>query len=62
MEHVQNRQIRIPGPPRERCVQGSCEKLGANPKEVRKMLQLLGKRAAMHELSHNLTGRPSKIR
>jgi hypothetical protein len=61
MKQMPNRQIRIPGPPLH-CVRNTCDKAGANPKEVRKMLQLLGKRAAIYELAHNLKDRPPKFR
>ncbi len=61
MKQIPNRQVRIPGPPLH-CVQKTCDKAGASPKEVRKMLQLLGKRAALHELSQNLKDRPPKFR
>ncbi|MCJ8518898.1 hypothetical protein ABID21_001796 [Pseudorhizobium tarimense] len=44
------------------CVKATCGKAGASPKEIRKMLQLLGKKATMHELAHNLKDRPPKFR
>lgn len=61
MKQLRNRLTNIPRAPLH-CVQKTCDKAGAHPKEVRKMLQLLGKRAAMHELAHNLKDRPPKFR
>lgn len=58
---MQNRQVRIPGP-RDHCVETSCTKFGVGPKEAKRMLQLLGKRAAMHEIALNLRGTPPKFR
>jgi hypothetical protein len=57
-----NRQVRNPGPPRDHCVKSSCDQVGVSAEEARKMMQLLGKRAAQHELSHNLKDRPPKFR
>ncbi|KKX33991.1 hypothetical protein [Rhizobium sp. LC145] len=62
MKHVDNRQVRVPGPPRDHCVETSCGKAGISEKETQKMLRLLGKRAAIHELSINLKDRPPKFR
>lgn len=62
MKKVQIRQVKVPGPPPLHCVQGSCDKVGVSAKETRKMLALLGKRAAIHELSQNMKDRPPKFR
>ena len=62
MKHVDNRQVRVPGPPRDHCVESSCGKAGISPKETQRMLRLLGKRAAIHELSINVKDRPPKFR
>ena len=47
---------------RDHCVMASCDRVGVSSKEMKKMLALLGKRAAMHELAHNLKERPPKFR
>ncbi|WP_131818922.1 hypothetical protein [Rhizobium sp. LCM 4573] len=62
MKHVDNRQVRVPGPPRDHCVESSCGKAGMSQKETQRMLKLLGKRAAIHELSINVKDRPPKFR
>jgi hypothetical protein len=61
MKQMPHRQIRVPGPPLH-CIQNTCSKAGADPKEVRKMLQLLGKRATIAELARNLKDWPPKFR
>lgn len=62
MKQLGNRQIRVPGPPRDHCVEAACKKHGLSPKEEKQMLQLLGKRASIHELATNMSARPPKFR
>ena len=61
MNKDQYRRVSTPSP-YEHCVAASCAKVGVSTKEAQKMLALLGKRAAMHELAHNLKDRPPKFR
>jgi hypothetical protein len=61
MKRTQNRQVKIPGR-RDQCVETSCAKFGVGPKEAKKMIQLLGKRAPIHEIAANWKERPPKFR
>ncbi|TCL63607.1 hypothetical protein [Rhizobium sp. BK251] len=56
-----NRQVRIPGA-NERSVAEHCRKFGIGPAEARKLQQLLGKHAPLHEIQANAPPRLPKFR
>jgi hypothetical protein len=47
---------------RDRCVRSYCEAVGVDCDEVERMVKLLGKTAARHEIETNIRGRPHRIR
>ncbi len=47
---------------RDQCVRSYCEAVGVDRDEVERMVKLLGKTAARHEIDTNIRGRPQRFR
>lgn len=62
MKRPKNPELEKLGIGRDRCVETSCREAGVSAKETTNMKRLLGKRAPLHEIAGNLSGRPTRAR
>jgi hypothetical protein len=61
MKHLNNRQVRDPGP-KSRDIAEHCRKIGLDAHEERKLIRLLGKHAPLHEINANAPQKPLRFR
>lgn len=62
MKRPKNPELDKLGIGRDRCVESSCREAGVSAKETKNMTRLLGKRAPLHEIAGNMSGRPTRAR